>query len=188
MAENYLRDLASVRRRFGEVNTALESICECPLPAPAGVNLCFHDKSASRTDSSGDEIDISKLVRDLFDLVGCRSAFAARCRHIKFLQQFPGLILVNIHRLPAQQIVQLACVTHRGNGFSLISRGSAARFSNTLLQARATRWFHTTGDGLPYDFCPRSKRFPTVRCSVGGSSALTNFRNRSEKTSGRSLQ
>ena len=31
-------------------------------------------------------------------------------------------------------------------------------------------------DGLHYDFGSVQKRFPTVRCSVGGSSALTNFR------------
>jgi hypothetical protein len=32
------------------------------------------------------------------------------------------------------------------------------------------------------------KSVPTVRCSVGGSRELTKFRNRSEKTSGRSFQ
>src|SRR5438105_7778580 len=124
---------------------------------------------------------MSQLARDLFYLIGRGSTFAARCRHIEFLQQFPGVKLVNIHRLPAQQIVQLACVTHRGNGFSLISGGSPARFSNTLLRALTTCWFHTTEGELPYEFRSRPKRSPTVRCLAGGSIASTNFRNRSEK-------
>ena len=79
------------------MNAAFESILECPLSPSAGVNLRLHDKSASRTDSSCGEVDTSQLARDLLYFIECRGDFASRGRHIEFLEQLLGLILVNVH-------------------------------------------------------------------------------------------
>src|SRR5207237_8792703 len=86
LAEHLRRDLASVGRRLGEVNPALESILESPLPSSTCVNLRFHDK-----------IDMSQLARDLLYFIWSRGNFSTRRRDIEFLQQFFGLIFVNIH-------------------------------------------------------------------------------------------
>jgi hypothetical protein len=45
-----------------------------------------------------DNIDVPKLARDLFRFLERRSDFASRRRHIESLQQFLGLVFVNVHR------------------------------------------------------------------------------------------
>ena len=68
-----------------------------PTFAPTScVNLCFNDN-----------IDIPKLTRDLFRFVERRSDFASRRRHIESLQQFLGLIFVNVHlaELPGRSAI-----------------------------------------------------------------------------------
>jgi hypothetical protein len=45
-----------------------------------------------------DNIDIPKLMRELFRLLERRSDFASLRCHIESLQQFLGLIFVNVHR------------------------------------------------------------------------------------------
>ena len=90
------------------MNAALESILECPLSSSAGVNLRLNDK-----------IDTSQLARDLLYFIECRGDFASRGRHIEFLEQLLGLILVNVHSQNARAEVQLAWGTHVSNGFSL---------------------------------------------------------------------
>jgi hypothetical protein len=70
------------------MNSAFESVFKCPFPSSASVNLCFNDN-----------IDIPELARDLFRFLEGRSDLASRRRHIESLQQFRGLIFVNVHRL-----------------------------------------------------------------------------------------
>jgi hypothetical protein len=69
------------------VNSSFESVFERSFPSSASVNLGFNDN-----------IDIPKLARDLFRFLERRSDFASRRCDIEFLQQFPGLIFVNVHR------------------------------------------------------------------------------------------
>jgi hypothetical protein len=80
------------------MNAAFESVFERSFSPSASVNLGFNDN-----------IDIPKLMRDLFRLVEPRSDFASRRRHIESLQQFLGLIFVNVHlaELPGRSAISL---------------------------------------------------------------------------------
>jgi hypothetical protein len=88
------------------VHTALESIGERPLPAPAGVNLGFHDN-----------IDIAQFTRDSLGFIPFGGHFSAGRGYAELLQEFFRLILVNVHRLAVAQAVQLARDARRGNVF-----------------------------------------------------------------------
>src|ERR1700681_1356093 len=82
---------------------AFESVFECSLPSPAGVDLRFDHKinSPSRTGTN-------QLARDCFSLLRRRRNFSTRCGNAEFLQQFVRLILVNIHRALASKALKCA--------------------------------------------------------------------------------
>ena len=111
-------------------------------------------------------------------------------------------------RLPVSRGAQAACLWHSAALPNAAyrktpepppcprSRQVAANYRLAACAPRNRKTLRTLGRfclqrdvrGWHSHFCSCSKRVPTVRCSVGGSSPLTNFRNRSEKTSGRSFQ
>src|SRR5438105_4931891 len=86
LSKHFLGNLARFARRFHDMHAAFESVCESSLPAAAGVDLRFdHD------------VDLSKLTRDRFRLIGSRSNFSACRRNTELVQELLRLILVNIH-------------------------------------------------------------------------------------------
>src|SRR5438309_180241 len=108
LSKHLLRNFTRFLRRFDDVDAALESVVEGPLPSPASVDLRFDHQSAIRIDSSGGEINISESTRDCFSFVGRRRDFPTRGGNAEFFQQRFGLILVNIHRAVASKALKCA--------------------------------------------------------------------------------
>jgi hypothetical protein len=86
LAEHFFGSFPDFFRSLSNVHSAFESILELPLASAAGMNLCFNDN-----------FNVAKLARDLFRFIERRGDFASRRCDIEFLQQLPGLVLVNIH-------------------------------------------------------------------------------------------
>ena len=52
LSEHFLGNFARFGGRFDDVDAAFESVFECPLPSPAGVDLRFYD-DADRPSGTG---------------------------------------------------------------------------------------------------------------------------------------
>ncbi len=76
-----------------------------------------------------DDIDIAEFARDLLRLVRGRRNPPSRSRYIEFLQQFFGLVFVNIHRQGAAVFGPLSI---SGKAISL-PRADQQRFSHNVL-------------------------------------------------------
>src|SRR6266508_65393 len=100
------------------MHAPFESVRECALAASAGVNLRFND-----------DIDIAEFPRDLLRLVKGRRDSAWCSRYIEFLQQFFGLVFVNIHR---QRAAVSGALSISGKAISL-RRADQQRFSHNVL-------------------------------------------------------
>jgi hypothetical protein len=94
-------------------------------------------------------------------------------------------------------IAQRHCVVQRGillsGRFKINCHSNAQTFSIARVPASLSflRFSYVVSQALEklsFQLARSPKSVPTVRCSAGGSSELTKFRNRSEKTSGRSFQ
>jgi hypothetical protein len=90
-------DVAHIRWTLANMHPAFKSVFEHAFTAPASMNLRFND-----------HINVAELTRDLFRLVNARRDPASRGRYIEFLEQFFGLVFVNVHRLVTAE-VELAC-------------------------------------------------------------------------------
>src|SRR6266487_3283749 len=100
------------------MHSSFESVRECALAASAGMNLRFDD-----------DIDIAEFARDLLRLVKGRRDSSWCRRYIEFLQQFFGLVFVNIHR---QRAVLSGALSISGKAISL-PRADQQRFSHNVL-------------------------------------------------------
>src|ERR1022692_2623575 len=87
LSEHLCRKLACFLRRFAQMDAALESICEGPLPSSAGGNLRLQH-----------EIARPKFARHLLRFFGSRRHLSRRRSHSEFLEQLFGLVFVNVHR------------------------------------------------------------------------------------------
>ena len=113
---------------------------------------------------------------------------------------------ISISQMPPKNALRSGCLlpqhaspVHEGSSYSLTllpkSENNYPLTSILSPQVGARRmWLSWTlgeaggGHACALYFRWSPKRVPTVRWSIGGSSESTNFRNRSEKTSGRSFQ
>ena len=86
LTQHLCRDLAHFRRRLANMYAAFESVGERALAAAAGVNLRFDD-----------DINITEFARDLLRFIKCRCDHSSGSGYIEFLQQFFGLVFVNVH-------------------------------------------------------------------------------------------
>ena len=87
LTEHFCGDIAHVRWSLADMHSALESVRERTLATSASVNLSFNDN-----------LNIAQLACDLLSLVECRSDPPAGSSYVEFLQQFFGLVFVNVHR------------------------------------------------------------------------------------------
>src|SRR4029453_11201786 len=100
------------------MHAPFESVRECTFAASAGVNLRFNH-----------DFDVAKFARDLLRLVKGRRDSSWRRRYIEFLQQFFGLVFVNIHR---QRAPLSGALSISGKAISL-RRADRQRFSHNVL-------------------------------------------------------
>src|SRR5437773_452676 len=95
--EDLCRSVTDLFWCFPDLDSAVGSVFESSLPTSTSVHLRLDD-----------QFDISNPTRDLFRLIECGCNSAARRRNIILLQQFLGLILVNVHSQNARAEVELA--------------------------------------------------------------------------------
>jgi hypothetical protein len=86
LPEHLGRDIAHFLGRLAEMHAAFKAIGESSFPAPAGVDLSFHDQLAA-----------AQIFRRALRFGRAAGRFSRRCRDPEFLQQLLGLVLVNIH-------------------------------------------------------------------------------------------
>src|SRR5882672_10661780 len=86
LAKHFCSNLTHFPRRFANMNSAFESVFERSLAAATSMDLRFDNKT-----------DVAELASDLFRFIYGQCGFGSRCRHIEFLEQFSGLIFVNVH-------------------------------------------------------------------------------------------
>src|SRR5215469_128129 len=146
------------------MNAAFESIFKRSLSASASVNLRLNDN-----------IDIAQFASDLLRFIQHCCDFATCRRYIELLQQFPGLIFVNVHPLSAWQTVQLACDHECSNGF--LRTGTRRAIPSVpprkefqpcvaLLAARVSQRISETARRKPQDGVSNTGRFPVQQCNV----------------------
>ncbi len=84
------------------MHAAFKSVFESSLAAPARMDLCFNNN-----------INIAELSRDLLCLIECGSHSAARRSDIELLQQFFGLMFVDVHPENAAFSVRRLSISER---------------------------------------------------------------------------
>jgi hypothetical protein len=85
--QHLCRNIADFSRTSPNMYSPFETVFECPFATSSSVNLRFHDN-----------LDVAKFTRYLFCLIHSRGDPATGSRYVEFLQQFFGLVFVNIHR------------------------------------------------------------------------------------------
>lgn len=86
LTEHFLREVAGLAGGFAEMDTAFEAIGERAFTAPSGVDLGFDDEVV-RAERSG----------NAFGLLGGGSDAAGRVRNPEFVEEFLGLVFVDVH-------------------------------------------------------------------------------------------